>query len=95
MYTFNFTTKAQYLSQKKEWHDAFQAQIKKIRSCKNDIKIAQRKHESVYPAMRSVGEAQHELRNLLSERSRSREQAYKQMMAENPNAISFHDKATA
>lgn len=95
MYKFNFTSKAQYLQQKKEWHDAFIFQIRKIRALKNDIKVAQRQHESVYPAMRAVSEAHEELRALLDERSNSRAMAYKQMMADNPNAISFHEKAAA
>lgn len=91
MYTFNFNSKAQYLQQKKEWHSAFLAQLKKIRFLKNNYKQAQREGTRLWIPTKAISDAHSDLSKLLSERSRSREQAYLQMKAENPAAPSFHE----
>lgn len=95
MYTFNFNSKAQYLQQKREWHDAFIAQVTLIRALKNDIKAAQRVYQSVWPVFQAIKVAHADLTALLVERARSRAESYKQMIIRNPDAVSFHDGLVA
>lgn len=84
MYKFNFNSKAEYLEQKKEWHLAFLAQIKKIRVCKEEIKNVQRERAGrgmINNPYHDLAKAREEILELISIRQESRREAYKQMMA--------------
>jgi hypothetical protein len=80
-YTFSFTTREEYLAQKKEWFAIYKNQIKLIQAAKLDIKKAQRNNESVYPAMRAHREAVQELEALVRIRLNSRITASQQYKA--------------
>lgn len=80
-FNFTFTTREEYLQQKKEWFVAYKQAIQNIRKCKHQLKDAQR-GKIGWSEVGNQSRAQKELDDLISARWESRREANRQYHAE-------------
>lgn len=82
MFEFNFTTREEYLQQKKVWFFVYKNQVKKIQKCKIAMKEAMRKEGRItWTEISALKEAHAEMEKLLAIRAESRREAGRQYQA--------------
>lgn len=82
MFEFNFTSRDEYLQQKKVWFFLYKDQIRKIRAAKAEYKEAQRNWQSVNTASSKIRQAQQDMQQLLAARHEARLEAGRQYDAQ-------------
>jgi hypothetical protein len=86
MFEFNFTTRDEYLQQKKAWLFVYKDRVKKIRQAKQDIKHAQRTKFNCWTELRALSALRIEMEKLIKLRRSAREEAGRQYSAQKEQA---------